>query len=174
MKNIHFFIPRFICNFFSFQKVTFTPRLLIADLKGTLGYLSEEGNLSEVTEEDNTEQPEVLWEENRLEITKEPCATKSSFVKSLEQTDNSKEDIKFDFDNETNKWVDYLIPRFHPRSINVVTDYEHGSTTQPFDIFPVGQNLWNTKKFSEDFVDKIRAYTEECDFMQGFQVIFLE
>lgn len=144
---------------------------MIADLKGTLGYLSNEGNLSELAEEDNTQQPEVLWEENRVEITKEPTASKSSFVKSLEQPHGTEGNINFDFENEINKWVDYLIPRFHPRTVNIVTDYEHGSTTQPFDIFLYGQHLWNTKNFSEEFADKIRAYVEECDLMQGFQVI---
>jgi hypothetical protein len=93
-------------------------------------------------------------------------------LQTLEQEEKEKTNSIINFENDINKWVDYLIPRFHSRTVNVITDYEHGSTTQPFDIFPLGQSLWNTTKFSDDFTDRIRAYAEECDFMQGFQVTF--
>ena len=96
---------------------------------------------------------------------------KSGFLKNLEKQEND-EDTEFDLENETNKWVDYLVPRYHQRTINVITEYQHGSTDQPFDIFTYGKNLWKTKKFSEDFVERIRVYVEECDLMQGFQVKF--
>ncbi|XP_001606064.1 protein misato [Nasonia vitripennis] len=153
------------------NKVTSTPRLLLADLKGTLGYLSEEGNYSELVQANVNQEPEILWEENRLETTVQPPAQKSAFVKSLESGE-SNEGVEFDFENETKSWVDYLIPRFHSRTVNVITEYEHGSTSQPFDLFPYGQSLWKRSAFSEDFADKIRVYVEECDLMQGFQVLF--
>ncbi|XP_058788776.1 protein misato [Phymastichus coffea] len=152
------------------KNITYTPRLLIADLKGAFGYLSEEGNLLDVFQTDN-QAPEILWEENRLEIAKRPTANKSPFIQSLEKAASSEENITYDLENETNTWVDYLVPRFHARTINVINEYEHGSRDQPFDIFSYGQNLWKTNNFSEDFTDKIRAYAEECNLMQGFQVL---
>ncbi|XP_014204337.1 protein misato [Copidosoma floridanum] len=153
------------------KKVTYTPRLLLADLKGTFGYLSEEGNLEEILPDDKKEQPEILWHEDKLESTVQPPSKKSPFVQSLEQTNNLAEKITYDLEKETKTWTDYLVPRFHPRTVNIITDHEHCSTTQPFNVFPLGQSLWKTEKFSEDFTDKIRLYVEECDFMQGFQVL---
>lgn len=143
---------------------------MLADLKGTFGYLSEDGNLDEISLEDNKKQLEILWEENKLETQEEPLVQKSPFLKSLDKRNNDGEKITYDLEKETKTWVDYLVPRFHSRTVNVINDYEHDSSTQSFNVFPFGQNLWKTCKFSDEFTDKIRMYVEECDSIQGFQV----
>lgn len=123
---------------------------------------------------DEDQVPEILWEENHVETTRSPAAVKSRFVKSIQQTDTvEKGNEVYDLENETNKWVDYLVPRFHSRTVNVINEYEHESKHQPFDLFPYGQSYWKatSNNFSENFTDKIRAYVEECDSMQGFQVL---
>lgn len=86
-----------------------------------------------------------------------------------EETEEAAKNVNFE--NNVNKWVDYLVPRFHPRTVNVVKQYTHESPNQSFDIFTYGRNVWNTESFSEDFTDKIRNYVEECDLIQGFQVL---
>ncbi|KAJ8678804.1 hypothetical protein QAD02_014591 [Eretmocerus hayati] len=154
------------------KKVTFTPRLLIADLKGTLGYLSEDGNLSEISENQINHQPEFLWDENSVETQEEPKTNKPPFIQSLEQAESNGQTISFDLEKETRQWVDFLTPRFHPRTLNIISEYEHESSSKPFDIFPYGQHIWKTKQFSDDFVNRIRVYVEECDSIQGFQVLF--
>lgn len=153
---------------FIFQReVTYTPRLLLVDLKGTLGYLQEESSLYNVSHEEET-QP--LWDDNRMEITQDEAAAKPPFIKSLEaNTSETLESTSFDLEGDVKSWVDYLVPRYHPRTLNILKQYNHDCTMQPFNLFTYGRNLWCTEQFSEDFSDRIRAYVEECDLMQGFQ-----
>ena len=151
----------------TFQKQsTYTPRLLLVDLKGSLGYLSEAGSLYASQPE---EKLPVLWDDENIEITKEPEAPKTPFIQSLDEPSTS-EPVNFELENDVKRWVDYLVPRFHPRTVNVIKEYSQESESQPFDIFNYGRNLWNTESFSDDFTDKIRSYVEECDLIQGFQV----
>ncbi|XP_033211026.1 protein misato isoform X2 [Belonocnema kinseyi] len=149
------------------KQSTYTPRLLLVDLKGSLGYLSEVGSLYSSQSE---EKQSILWYDENIEITKEPEVPKTPFVKSLDEPSVEKPK-NFEFENDVNKWVDYLVPRFHPRTVNIIKEYSQGSESQPFDIFNYGRNLWNTDSFSQDFTDNIRAYVEECDLIQGFQVL---
>ncbi|XP_051166015.1 protein misato [Leptopilina boulardi] len=151
------------------KQITYTPRLLLVDLKGSLGYLNENGTLYENSSKDK----DILWYDENVQISEEPEASKSSFIKDLDHpTRNNEETEKsIEIENNVNKWVDYLVPRFHPRTVNVVKQYTHESPNQPFDVFNYGRNVWSTESFSEDFTDKIRNYVEECDLIQGFQVI---
>ncbi|XP_054006063.1 protein misato [Hylaeus anthracinus] len=149
------------------KQVTYTPRLLIVDLKGVLGYLKEEGTLYESSKHNET-QP--LWDDNKVEVTNEETVVPTSFIKSLDDPSETSE-TTFNLEDKVNSWVDYLLPRFHPRTLNVIKQYTHESTTSPFDVFTYGKCLWNTEQFSEDFSERIRTYVEECDQMQGFQVI---
>lgn len=151
------------------RQVTFTPRLLLVDLKGSLGHLSQEGTLYG-TEQDKETQA-LLWEQKNVDVTKEEEAKKSPFIQHLDNPEESTEELEFDFENETNSWADCLLPRFHPRTVNVVKEYSHNSTSHQFDVYTFGRTLWNTEQFSDDFTDRIRAYIEECDLMQGFQVL---
>lgn len=157
----------FVIIFFYFQKeTTFTPRLLLVDLKGTLGYLSKSGDLYQPPE--NVEN-ETLWE--NIEIQKEEPEQKPSFIKSLDNPEGDEESEEPEIE-QAEKWVDFLVPRFHPRTVTIVEEYTHASVDQPFDIFHLGQDLWSRSDFSDDFTNKIRQYVEECDLLQGFQVIF--
>lgn len=66
-------------------------------------------------------------------------------------------------------WSDFLYSRFHPRTVNILKEYEHENSNKAFDVFPLGHNVWES--LQEDFTDKIRQYLEECDNFQGFQVL---
>lgn len=150
-----------------FQKqVTFTPRLLIADLKGTLNYLSEQGTLYNTESSNN----QVLWDNERLEVTNAEPNSKTPFIQSLEKHTKPQDSQDFDFENDVKSWVDYLSPLFHPRTLTVIKNYSHNCTERPFNIFTYGRDLWTEEQFSIDFSDKIRSYIEECDLLQGFQV----
>ncbi|XP_017882951.1 protein misato [Ceratina calcarata] len=155
------------------KQVTYTPRLLLVDLKGTFGYLKEEGTLYDVPQHEGIQQS--LWNDNKVEIVKEEIVDKTPFIRSLDEPSETSESattsISFELENDVNSWVDYLLPRFHPRTLNMIREYEHNSTIYPFDVFTYGRNLWNTEQFSDDFSEKIRVYIEECDLMQGFQII---
>ena len=144
--------------------------MLLADLKGTFGYLSTEGSLYGNSQ---FEEANVLWD-NSVEPIEEKSESKSAFVQCLENNEQINELCDYNLDNENTKWLDYLIPRFHPRTVNVITEYEHQSEVIPFNVFPYGENLWKTQKFSEIFTDNMRLYVEECNSMQGFQVNKIE
>ena len=160
------------------KEVTFTPRLLVVDLKNTLGYLNERGTLYQ---DSQPEEPTYLWDPASLEVTSEDKIPEAPFVQSLEKnsqqnsasndTEEGPETKPQNFSNKVHSWVDYLIPRFHPRSINIVKEYKHECPDQPFNIFNYGQAVWRSEQFQDDFSDRIRAYVEECDLMQGFQVL---
>lgn len=72
----------------------------------------------------------------------------------------------YEIENSVSSWSDYLRPHFHPRSINLVQEYQHNSTTHPFDAFPQGQAVWSSPRFHEEFTDRIRLYLEETDNLQ--------
>ncbi|XP_076245344.1 misato mitochondrial distribution and morphology regulator [Calliopsis andreniformis] len=151
------------------RQITYTPRLLLVDLKGSLGYLKEESTLYDV---EQREEVETLWDDKKVEVSQEETSTKPLFIKSLDSEIPSRlEATSYDLENDVNSWVDYLLPRFHPRTLNVIKQYKHDRTTLPFDVFTYGRNLWYTEQFSEDFCERIRSYVEECDLMQGFHVI---
>ncbi|XP_015111222.1 protein misato [Diachasma alloeum] len=152
------------------REVTFTPRLLVVDLKGSLGYLAERGSLYDPVPDPDAG-PSDVWDPENLDITTEDPLPKSSFIQSLEKTRETGEDQSLDLESEINSWVDYLVPRFHPRTVNIVREYQHKGSNPPFDVFHYGRNLWCTEQFQDDFSDRIRAYAEECDLMQGFQVL---
>lgn len=136
-------------------------------MKGVFGYLKKEGSLYDISQ---AEEAELLWEDEKVDVTKEEAAVKVPFIKSLDEPFETSESTSFNLEDDVNSWVDYLLARFHPRTLNVIEQYKHDCTTSPFDVFTYGQSLWNTEQFSEDFSERIRAYVEECNSMQGFQV----
>lgn len=144
---------------------------MLVDLKGAFGYLKEEGTLYNVIQSQRA--PQSLWDDTKVEVVKEDTIDKPPFIKSLDEpteiSDSASELASNDIENNINSWVDYLLPRFHPRTSNIIKQYRHGCATHPFDIFTYGRNLWNTEQFSDDFSERIRVYVEECDLMQGFQ-----
>ncbi|GAB1864451.1 Protein misato [Camponotus japonicus] len=150
------------------KQVTFTPRLLLVDLKGALGYLSEQGSSYNTADDPDNQ---LLWDDTKLEITSAELSPKTPFIESLNKSNETVETESFNFENDVKSWVDYTLPLFHPRTVTVVKKYLHNCTQQSFNIFMYGRDLWTTEQFSDDFSDRIRLYVEECDLMQGFQVL---
>ncbi|XP_071447231.1 protein misato homolog 1 [Hetaerina americana] len=162
------------------DEVTFTPRMLLVDLKGSLNTVSERGDLY-----DDQEIPDI----NKLEwagdvdLKQVPRGEKNEYLKDLEEEEQALQrgDVvgaqsligskKYELNSVVKVWSDYLRPRFHPKSVTIINDYCHGSDSRKFDIFNLGTNLWKTEMFEEDFCDRIRNYAEECDNLQGFHML---
>lgn len=139
--------------------------MLLVDLKGSLKTLAKQGTLYEP--QPNISTDNVAWEPQLLDIKQERSETKNKFQQNLDKTTNG-ENITddCDLDEEVRVWSDFLYTRFHPRTVNVINEYEHLNETIDFDLFPLGANLWRD---FDDFSDKIRNYVEECDcFQVGF------
>lgn len=154
------------------NEVTFTPRLLLVDLKGSLQYYSKEGdlyqNLGEASNLDNyLEQIKgnVLWDSSSVEVIKETPAEKPEFQKDL--SDAAAEPGKsYNLKENVKNWPDYLFTRYHPRTINIVNEFEYKEDYSTFDTYTSGLQLWKSQYFEEDFSDKIRNLVEECNNCQ--------
>lgn len=74
-------------------------------------------------------------------------------------------DYKFSETVET--WTDFMYTQYHPRSINLLPDYEWRTDEDSLDCYTAGNELWlGHREFQEDFTDKIRQYMEECNNCQ--------
>jgi len=69
-------------------------------------------------------------------------------------------------------WSDFNRVYFHPRSIVQLNDYELNSQLMPFETWSSGEDLFQNLDREFDLVDRdIRPFVEECDQMQGFQIL---
>lgn len=80
----------------------------------------------------------------------------------------------YKLDDKVEVWTDYLGTRFHPRTINIINDYQHSNQEQLFETFAQGVEIWKTELFSDQWSDKCRAYAEECDFLQASLNLFFQ
>lgn len=71
---------------------------------------------------------------------------------------------RYELDEKVQDWSDYLATRFHPRTFSIVNQFQHNANA--FNSFNQGVELWKSELFSEEWVDKCRAYVEECDYLQ--------
>ncbi|XP_026751248.1 protein misato [Galleria mellonella] len=145
-------------------EVTYTPRLLLADLKGSFKTLPVSGGLS-----NDDDEKQIPWD--NVEKIEEPTAEKNNYLNDIDTQGTSLESRQYNLDLDTKTWTDFLYPRFHSRTINIVEEYQHGSDNECFDISYAGRSIWKSN-FGDIFSDNIRKYVEECDSMQGFQVNF--
>lgn len=102
-------------------ELTYTPRLLLADLKGSLRALSVRGGLP-----DEPESTDLPWD--NVETVEEPPVNKNEYLQDIDQDQppdvQSKE---YNFEENVQTWTDFLYPRLHSRSVNVVKEYQHGN-----------------------------------------------
>lgn len=138
-------------------------------MKGSLKTLSKEGDLYDEISQPNTST--AFWDENAIELQIEEKPQKNDLQEALSKQQPQLDEIKSsNLEKNIEVWSDYLYTRFHPRTVNIVNDYHHNSDEYSFDVFNLGIDLWKGD-FGEDFSDKIRNYMEECDTLQGFQII---
>lgn len=147
------------------NEVTFTPRLLCVDLKDGLKALPQDGELYGVPKLPSGD--EVNWDESAVEVVKHEEDEKSRFQKDLAAGSH----VDYDLETDVKVWSDFLYARFHPRTVNVVKQYEYGNVNTPFDVYPLGTDVWKTQQFDDEFCDKIRNYLEESDSFQGFHML---
>ncbi|KAK7116070.1 protein misato homolog 1-like [Littorina saxatilis] len=179
--------------------VTFTPRLVVLDLRGSLSTLRKDGSLYNEEKEE-----EVKWSGD-VTLHKSATEPKNQFLQDLDRvegTDESKGDVDnidlespreneedgkdqaediteqavfgsklYNLDNQVKVWSDFHAVHLHPRSIQLVQDYTLGSEDNPFDVFGLGQQALSGQAWDE-WEDRVRFFTEECDNMQGFHVLF--
>ncbi|GAB0095808.1 Protein misato [Sergentomyia squamirostris] len=161
-------------------EVTYTPRMLCVDLNGALSHLAEDG---ELYSDDTTVKlrsgdlgavaGEIPWQKERIEVVREgESSSKPAFQKDLQNLGQNQMEVEYNFSKTVNSWTDFMYSRYHPRSINIIKDYNHSDEENSFDTFSNGRGMWKNDYFDDEFGDRIRHYMEECDSCQGFQVTF--
>ena len=69
-------------------------------------------------------------------------------------------------------WSDYNRVFYHPRSIIQLNEYGISSSLLPFEKYETGEELFANIDREEDVLDRdLRPWAEECDHMQGIQVV---
>ncbi|KAL1513144.1 hypothetical protein ABEB36_002599 [Hypothenemus hampei] len=153
-------------------QITFTPRLLLVDLKGSLKTLPEEGDLYGTNSAPSPSS--VNWDENKVEFQEKQCEPKNDFQKDLNNANIEAivvQNKQYNLEKNVQVWSDYLYSRFHPRTVNIVNEFKHCNEENPFESYTLGTSLWKSDFFNDEFTDKIRNYIEECDQLQGFHVL---
>ncbi|TQV92380.1 mtDNA inheritance protein Dml1 [Cordyceps javanica] len=145
---------------------TFLPRTVVYDLKGGFGSLRKINALYEV-EPDADALASALWRGKSTVHKQEPLQP-STYLQSLDAGSTpdklSKTSVRY--------WSDFSRAYYHPKSLNQLYDYELHSSIQPFERFDMGKELFHTLDKEQDIVDRDwRPFVEECDHMQGIQVI---
>ena len=154
--------------------------MLLVDLKGSLKFMPEEGNLytSNQVQFNNPDKSvleqvreTVEWDEDKIELMKSEEVPLPEYQKSLQQAGSS--EVKdFKLKETITNWPDFMYTRYHPKSINIVKEYEHSDEFTSLDTFTAGMRLFESPLFEDNYCDYIRSYMEECNHCQGFQALF--
>jgi len=146
-------------------EITYTPRLIAFDLKGSLGSFSNQEDISETAE------APLLWQ-GISEIQKTEPEVKNPFLQHIENANGyDTSSASFEMENIVKVWSDYLKVKIHPRSVHLLSDYFHNNSIEPFDVYSQGASYWNKEEKRDEIEDSIRWYVEDCDYLQGFQML---
>ncbi|XP_057684043.1 protein misato homolog 1 [Corythoichthys intestinalis] len=175
--------------------ITYTPRLIAMDLKGSLQTLRQEGSLYDTGEDTST----LTWD-GGLMIHEESPPPKNSFLEDLEKLDcgdilteadfssssrthrdNSlrvdtvnhqlaRVQKKYRLEGSVKVWSDFLRIHLHPRTISVIHRYNHDGEADRLEAFGQGEALLQGSVL-EELDDKLHFFVEECDYFQGFQLL---
>lgn len=181
-------------------EVTFTPRLVLLDLNNSQGSLKREGTLYHDDAEEDVrwvgdvtlhQAPAVKKNQflQDLEQDERLALNEMEYDDDVKRPDGRDNDetlepdaclkleekvfghMTYNLDNDVHVWSDFLRTGLHPRSIHLLQDYHHDNPEQPFNIFGVGQQVCSDRSQWDIIEDRIRYFTEECDLLQGFQIL---
>ncbi|NXU68990.1 MSTO1 protein, partial [Horornis vulcanius] len=68
-------------------------------------------------------------------------------------------------------WSDYLNVHLHPKSVHVIRQYLHDGDCGCLEAFGQGESLLQDPACVEELEDRLHFFVEECDYLQGFQVL---
>ncbi|KAF2461861.1 tubulin domain-containing protein [Lineolata rhizophorae] len=144
---------------------TYTPRAVIYDLKGAFGTLRKTNALYEVGEDQEWDRS--LWGGKRTVHRSDPIPP-SEYQQHLdagtEPPPLTTSTVRF--------WSDYARLYYHPKSLIQLHEHSVHDRIAPFEKWDVGEELFNTLDKEHDLLDRdLRPFVEECDHMQGFQVV---
>ncbi|VFV35422.1 protein misato homolog 1-like [Lynx pardinus] len=170
---------------------TYTPRLILMDLKGSLSSLKQEGGLyrdrqldaaiawqGKLTTHREELYPQIpglqdllsaegvlssdgIWRVKSIPSGKgPPPLTTAAAPKPFTPTEDS-----------IRVWSDFLRVHLHPRSICMIQKYNHDGEAGRLEAFGQGESILKEPRCLEDVEDRLHFYVEECDHLQGFQIL---
>ncbi|XP_053718914.1 protein misato homolog 1 isoform X2 [Synchiropus splendidus] len=177
--------------------ITYTPRLIAMDLKGSLQALPQEGGLYD----DGKDASTVSWDGN-LMMHRESPPPKNSFLEDLDRLDRGeilaeaqfastsqpqrsvagkvqvdtvnrrleKAQKSYHLEGSVKVWSDFLRIYLHPRTISIVHQYNHDGDSDRLEAFSQGEAVLHGPLLDQ-LDDKLHFFVEECDYFQGFQVL---
>ncbi|XP_074079377.1 protein misato homolog 1 isoform X2 [Macrotis lagotis] len=172
---------------------TYTPRLILMDLKGSLSSLKQEGGLYQ----DKHLDAAIAWQ-GKLTTHKEELQAKNPFLQNLLSAEgvmssdgvwrvqafpNGKGLPSFTKafsptpkslippEGSIKVWSDFIHVQLHPRSICIIQKYNHDGEAGRLEGFGQGESLLRDPTYLEELEDRLHFYVEECDYLQGFQVL---
>ncbi|KAG0229439.1 mtDNA inheritance, partitioning of the mitochondrial organelle [Actinomortierella wolfii] len=157
-------------------EATYTPRVLIYDLKGGFGSIKKYNKLYEVMDAQAAQdQADISWDPTRMQTFQEEEYQKSAYQIHLEAEEEGmakeEDEDKVELD-KSNTWSDFNRVYYHPKSTTPLSGYVMGSEIRPYDVFSYGKAAFvDTEKETESYEENLRSFAEECDQLQGFQVL---
>ncbi|XP_026513895.1 protein misato homolog 1 isoform X2 [Terrapene carolina triunguis] len=174
------------------RQETYTPRLILMDLKGSLNSLKQEGCLYGDTKIDTS----VAWQGNLMTHQEDPPA-KNLFLQDLSKLEGGmssdggfspralplSKDVSqlptqlhvsqkgHQLEGSVRVWSDYLRVHLHPRSIFMIHQYNNDGESSQLEAFGQGESLLHDPTYLEELEDRLHFYVEECDYLQGFQIL---
>ncbi|XP_012709498.2 protein misato homolog 1 [Fundulus heteroclitus] len=174
--------------------VTYTPRLISMDLKGSLRTLRQEGSLYDP----GAGGAAAAWE-GSVALHRQSPAEKNPFLDDLEKLDEAilaeadfcsashlqrpgpvsvgtfngqlaRVQKNYRLEGSVRVWSDFLRIHLHPRTISVIHQYNHDGEAHRLEAFGQGESLLQGALL-EELEDKLHFFVEECDYLQGFQVL---
>ncbi|KAK2508457.1 hypothetical protein MC885_021370 [Smutsia gigantea] len=170
---------------------TYTPRLILMDLKGSLSSLKQEGGLYRDRQLDAA----IAWQ-GKLTTHKEELYPKNPYlhdylsaegvlssdglwrVKSIPNgkgppplTTATTPKPHIPTDGSIRVWSDFLRVHLHPRSICMIQKYNHDGEAGRLEAFGQGESILKEPRYLEELEDRLHFYVEECDYLQGFQIL---
>lgn len=153
---------------------TYAPRLVLLDLRGSLGALKKTSPLYE------GEVADPAWNSG-IQIVEQDPPPKNKFLDSLDEDHGANVDDKISsekqdhagyLDSAVKVWSDFNTMYFHPRTIVELRAFNHDDSCAPFEQFQQGWDAWvSDPALRDDFIDeKLRYFLEECDSPQAVQV----
>jgi len=163
------------------REETYSPRLLIFELKGGLNSIKNSNPFYQPTFDFDALKSDAsqLWP-GRVETYENEIDEKSVFQKTIENPNfeyqklfnsgYSPKSLELN-ENTIKHWSDFNISYYHPKTTIELSEYNVNDETAPFGSFSCGEELYTSGYYGEKiFDDNLRFFLEDCDQLQGFQV----
>ncbi|KAM3910419.1 LOW QUALITY PROTEIN: protein misato homolog 1-like [Leptodactylus fuscus] len=132
---------------------TYTPRLIAFEVKGRVGSVREDGSVYEDSA--------PAWRGD-VSVHKEDPDPLQVEAGTPRDDGGSPERPP-----DTWGWSDFIQTQLHPKSLCVVKSHSHGG--DGLESFSQGEAMF--KMEVEEIEDRLHFFTEECDYLQGFQLL---